>query len=174
MLELLQPRDYADSVLELPLEELRRKHINAFIFDLDNTITEWNSHHIDDQIEAWFGNLLGQGFQACILSNNGEQRIKSVADRLGIPFIHRAAKPRRRAFRRALYIMGVTAAQTAVVGDQIFTDILGGNRAGLYTILVKPIASREFIGTKINRLLEKMVAKRPQGRFKGQKTEESR
>jgi predicted HAD superfamily phosphohydrolase YqeG len=50
--------------------------------------------------------------------------------------------------------MGVTAAQTAVVGDQIFTDILGGNRAGLYTILVKPLARREFVGTKINRTLE--------------------
>ncbi|NMC26961.1 MAG: YqeG family HAD IIIA-type phosphatase [Syntrophomonadaceae bacterium] len=174
MLELLQPKAYADSVLELPLEELRRKHISAFIFDLDNTITEWNSHHIDDQMEAWFVRLLAQGFQACILSNNGERRIKSVADRLGIPFIHRAAKPRRRAFRRALYIMGVTASQTAVVGDQVFTDILGGNRAGLYTILVKPIASREFIGTKINRLLEKMVVKRRRGRFRGQESGESR
>jgi predicted HAD superfamily phosphohydrolase YqeG len=55
--------------------------------------------------------------------------------------------------------MGVTAAQTAVIGDQVFTDILGGNRAGLYTVLVKPLASREFVGTKINRLLELLIIK---------------
>lgn len=161
MLELLQPREYADTLLDLDLEELRRNNITAFIFDLDNTITEWNSQEIAAEIEAWFRHIQSQGFKACILSNNGEIRIKTVADRLGIPFIHRAAKPRRKAFRRAIYIMGVTPAQTAVVGDQVFTDILGGNRAGLYTILVHPLDRREFIGTKINRLLERLVVNRP-------------
>jgi uncharacterized protein len=159
MFDLLYPRIFADSLLDIPLGLLREQNIVAFIVDLDNTITEWNSNVISLEIEAWFRSIQTQGFKACILSNNGELRIKSVADRLGIPFIHRAAKPRRGAFLRAIYIMGVTASQTAVIGDQIFTDILGGNRAGLFTILVNPIARREFLGTKINSLLELLVLK---------------
>lgn len=157
MLDLLIPRIYADRLLDIPLGELREQNITAFIVDLDNTITDWNSNVISGEIEEWFRSIQAQGFKVCILSNNGERRIKKVADKLAIPFIHRAAKPRRGAFYRAIYIMGVTAAQTAVIGDQIFTDILGGNRAGLYTILVRPLSEREFMGTKVNRMLERLV-----------------
>ncbi len=157
MLELLYPRYYVDTLLDIPLEKLKAQNIEAFILDLDNTITEWNSNELRGEVEEWFGRIKAEGFKACILSNNAEQRIKLVADRLDIPFIHRAAKPRRGAFRRAVEVMGVRADQTAVVGDQIFTDILGGNRTGLFTILVKPLARREFIGTKINRTLEIFV-----------------
>jgi len=154
MFNLLYPRIYVDTLLDIPLDKLRQQNIKAFIIDLDNTITEWNSNEIRLEVEEWFKRINAEGLKACILSNNGEERIRKVADRLGIPFIHRAAKPRRGSFHRAVKLMGVSAAQTAVVGDQIFTDILGGNRAGLFTILVKPLARREFVGTKINRTLE--------------------
>lgn len=157
MFELLYPRYYVDSLLDIPLDKLKELNISAFIVDLDNTITEWNSSDLRLEVEDWFRMIKAEGFRACILSNNGAERIRLVADRLDIPFIHRAAKPRRGAFRRAVEIMGVRADQTAVVGDQIFTDILGGNRTGLFTILVKPLARREFIGTKINRTLEIFV-----------------
>lgn len=172
MLDLLIPRIYADRLLDIPLAELREQNITAFIVDLDNTITDWNSNVVSDEIEEWFRSIQAQGFRVCILSNNGERRIKNVADKLGIPFIHRAAKPRRGAFYRAIYIMGVSAAQTAVIGDQIFTDILGGNRAGLFTILVRPLSGREFIGTKINRMLERLVI--GHGRHKNNAKEEGR
>jgi HAD superfamily phosphatase (TIGR01668 family) len=66
-------------------------------------------------------------------------------------------KPRRRAFRRALHIMELTSQETAVIGDQIFTDVLGGNRLGLYTILVTPISEKEFIWTRLMRKLERFV-----------------
>ncbi|MDD3365528.1 MAG: YqeG family HAD IIIA-type phosphatase, partial [Syntrophomonas sp.] len=118
---------------------------------------EWNSNELRSEVEEWFVLIKAEGFKACILSNNGEQRIKKVADRLGIPFIYRAGKPRRGAFHRAVALMGVSVDEAAVVGDQIFTDILGGNRAGLFTILVKPLARREFLGTKFNRTLELFV-----------------
>ncbi|MDD4170602.1 MAG: YqeG family HAD IIIA-type phosphatase [Syntrophomonas sp.] len=157
MFDLLYPRIYVDTLLDIPLNHLREQNISAFIMDLDNTITEWNSNELRSEVEEWFKLIKTAGFKACILSNNGEQRIRKVAERLDIPFIHRAAKPRRGSFHRAIDIMGVRAAQTAVVGDQIFTDVLGGNRAGLFTILVKPLARREFIGTKINRTLELFV-----------------
>ena len=157
MSKLLYPRIYVDTLLDIPRDKLRELNISAFIIDLDNTITEWNSNELRSEVEEWFGLIKDEGFKACILSNNGESRIKKVADRLGIPFIHRAGKPRRRSFHSAVALLGVSADEAAVVGDQIFTDILGGNRAGLFTILVKPLARREFLGTKFNRTLELFV-----------------
>lgn len=157
MTTLLRPQLYVGSLLDIPLDKLRSRKIRAFIVDLDNTITEWNSRELRTEIASWFDSIKNQGFKACILSNNNEARIKEVAVRLGIPFIYRAKKPLRRSFRRALQIMSVNAGEAAVIGDQIFTDILGGNRAGLYTILVKPLARREFMGTKISRALELLV-----------------
>jgi len=157
MFDLLYPSIYVDTLLDIPIDMLRAQNIAAFILDLDNTITEWNSNEIRSEVEEWFIRIRAEGFKACILSNNGEHRIRKVAERLGVPFIHRAAKPRRGSFHRAVELMGVSVAQTAVVGDQIFTDILGGNRAGLFTILVKPLARREFVGTKINRTLELFI-----------------
>lgn len=160
MLEILYPRLYVDSLTDIPLENLKRLGIRAFIFDLDNTITEWNSNIVKDEIMDWFANIKQQGFTACILSNNGERRVLEVANNLGIPYIHRAQKPRRGSFRRALILMGTRAQETAVIGDQVFTDVLGGNRSGLYTILVVPINRREFMGTKISRAFEFFVLRR--------------
>jgi HAD superfamily phosphatase (TIGR01668 family) len=157
MIELLYPRIYVDSLLDIPLKRLRERNIKAFILDLDNTITEWNSNELRSEIIEWFRLIKDEGFKACILSNNAEQRIEKVAVRLGIPFIHRAAKPRRHSFFSAVKLLEVSNHEVAVVGDQIFTDVLGGNRAGLFTILVKPLARREFFGTKINRTLELFV-----------------
>jgi hypothetical protein len=151
---------YVDSLLDIPLEELSAAGLRAFIFDLDNTITEWNSQELRAEVEAWFKIIKERGFKACILSNNGEQRIIQIAQRLGIPFIHRARKPLRGSFLQAVALMEVNASEVAVIGDQIFTDVLGGNRAGLYTILVKPLARREFYGTKISRAMEFFVLRR--------------
>jgi hypothetical protein len=167
MKNLLYPRIYVDSLLDIPRDKLRERNISAFIIDLDNTITEWNSNELRSEVEDWFVLIKAEGFKACILSNNGEQRIQKVADRLGIPFIHRAGKPRRRSFFSAVVLLGVRPDEAAVVGDQIFTDILGGNRAGLFTILVKPLARREFLGTKINRTLELFVLRYLLRRVKG-------
>ncbi|MEN6347975.1 MAG: YqeG family HAD IIIA-type phosphatase [Syntrophomonas sp.] len=160
MLEILYPQIYVDSLKEIPLEYLKNTKIRAFIFDLDNTITEWNSNIITREITEWFLKIKEEGFKACILSNNGEQRVVEVAGSLGIPYIHRAQKPRVKAFKKALLLMGTDARETAVVGDQVFTDVLGGNRAGLYTILVVPINRREFMGTKISRAMEFFVLRR--------------
>jgi hypothetical protein len=156
----LYPQIYVNTVLDIPLDELKNAGIRALIFDLDNTITEWNSNDIRSEICDWFALVKELGFKACLLSNNHEQRVLQVAQNLGIPYIYRAQKPRRGGYYRAMASMQVDAPSTAVIGDQIFTDILGGNRAGLYTILVTPIARREFMGTKISRTMEYFVLRR--------------
>jgi HAD superfamily phosphatase (TIGR01668 family) len=76
---------------------------------------------------------------------------------VGIPFVSKATKPRVKGFAAAMELLGVRPEETVVVGDQIFTDILGGNRAGAYTILVVPIDPREFLGTRLVRVVERRV-----------------
>ncbi|MDD3022854.1 MAG: YqeG family HAD IIIA-type phosphatase [Syntrophomonadaceae bacterium] len=160
MLKVLYPKIYVDSLMDVPLDYLKAMQIKGIILDLDNTVTEWNSNIIKSEIEDWFRNIKRTGFKACILSNNGEQRVLEVAQSLNIPYVHRAQKPRRGGFNRALAIMGTKTSETAVIGDQIFTDVLGGNRAGLFTILVMPINKREFMGTKVSRAFEYFVLRR--------------
>ncbi len=160
MINKLFPRLYVPTLLDIPLDELGKKGIKAFILDLDNTITEWNNNSITEEVRQWFSQVKAAGFKACILSNNAEQRVLQVAQDLNIPYIFRAQKPRRGGYYQAVERMGVKPEETAVIGDQIFTDVLGGNRAGLYTILVVPISSREFMGTKISRAMEYFVLRR--------------
>jgi len=125
MLRLLYPRLYVDSLLDIPLDRLEEQNIKAFVMDLDNTITEWNSNHIREEFQEWFSLVKQRGFKVCILSNNRQQRIMDVARALDIPFVHRAKKPRRGGYYKAISLMGVNPQETAVIGDQIFTDILG-------------------------------------------------
>lgn len=160
MFKILYPDLYVKSLLDIPLQELQQGGKKAFILDLDNTVTEWNSNEIGEEVARWFAQVKERQFKACIISNNGAKRVEKVAQSLGIPFISRAVKPRRASFRRALALLEVAPEAAVVIGDQIFTDIMGGNRAGLFTILVAPIARREFFGTKISRLLEYFVLKR--------------
>lgn len=160
MKKYLFPDVYVESILDLPLEKLYAHGIRAFIMDLDNTVTEWNSQEVRSEVVSWMKEVKARGFKACIASNNGRERVVSVAEGLGIPFVSKAGKPRRRAFHRALKVMGSLPEETAVIGDQIFTDILGGNRMNLFTILVVPINKREFIGTRVMRKFEIMVLKR--------------
>jgi len=80
-----------------------------------------------------------------------------VAKILDLPFLSNAGKPRRKAFKKVLSILDIKADELAVIGDQIFTDVLGGNRMELYTILVVPISSSEFFGTRIMRRMERFV-----------------
>ncbi|NLU49896.1 MAG: YqeG family HAD IIIA-type phosphatase [Syntrophomonadaceae bacterium] len=160
MQKIFYPDIYVDSVLDIPLDCLRNTNITSLILDLDNTITEWNSNRLAPEIAAWISDTKNKGFKVCIVSNNNEKRVLGVAEVLDIPCVCRAGKPLARAFRRALAKLGATPHETAMVGDQIFTDILGGNLMGMITILVSPINKREFMGTRIMRQVEKLVLTR--------------
>ena len=141
-------------------EVLEKHQLQAIIVDLDNTILPWRGKDIPAQTKQWFKLNIQAGIKFCIVSNNSSRRVSRLAGDLGIPAISRAAKPRRKNFRRALLVLDTAPENTAVVGDQIFTDVLGGNRMGLFTILVSPINKYEFIGTRLMRKLEKLFLKR--------------
>ncbi|BCV21820.1 YqeG family HAD IIIA-type phosphatase [Moorella sp. Hama-1] len=169
-IKLLQPDLYVRSLCDIPLALLKDQGIRGLIIDLDNTVTEWGRATLDRGVRRWFADLKEQGIKACLVSNNRSSRVKKVADALGIPGISRAGKPRRRAFRQAMAVMDTKTGSTAVIGDQVFTDILGGNRLGMYTILVMPINSREFFGTRMMRHVERFFTRHlPVTDFSGNK-----
>jgi len=131
--------------------------IRGLIFDLDNTIIPWGSTVLPSHIAEWLKGIINSGYKVCLVSNNRQDRVESVAQALNIPYVPRAYKPAKTGFRRAVGLMCLTPAEVAVIGDQLFTDVLGGNRMGLFTIWVSPLSSREFIGTKLSRQLEKLI-----------------
>lgn len=157
MFEFLRPCLAVDRVEDICLEELKSRGIKGIVLDLDNTLTEWNENAIGQPALSWVLAAKEDGFGVCITSNTRSTRAEEIAGRLGLVALSRAGKPRRTAFVQAMKLMGTTASQTAVVGDQIFTDVLGGNRLGLYTVLVRPLSGREFLGTKFMRILERFV-----------------
>ena len=158
--DLLCPHLYLRSVFELPVDQLREQGIQGLIFDLDNTLLNWNMYEVTPEAKTLFTQLQEAGFRSCLVSNNKRDRVEAVAKVLGLPAISKARKPRRRAFRQAMVTLKTTKEETAVIGDQLFTDVLGGNRLGLYTILVVPLSNAEFIGTKVMRSLERFVLTR--------------
>ncbi|MHB8169976.1 MAG: YqeG family HAD IIIA-type phosphatase [Thermincolia bacterium] len=160
MVSLLYPDWHVSSIACIDLGELQCKGIKGIVFDLDNTIISWGDRDFSPTVMAWFKELKAKGFRLCILSNNTSGRVRGLARVLGIPAIPRAIKPRKKAFKKALLLLGTRPEETAVIGDQVFTDIFGGNRLGLYTILVFPMSRDEFIGTKLVRRIERLVLKK--------------
>ena len=143
--------DYRD------LEELKDRGIRSLMTDLDNTLVEWNAMDATPKLVDWLTQVRNHGISVCIVSNNEATRVEAFAKPLQLPAIFGAKKPRRGAFERALEILGTNQHDTVMVGDQIFTDIAGGNKMGMFTILVAPISKQEWIGTRINRKLEHLI-----------------
>lgn len=146
-----------ESIFCLDLEKLKALGIDTIITDLDNTLVPWVEHEANPTLLAWLEQLRARGFKVCLVSNALEQRIAHFRQVLGIPGLSKANKPSRRAFLQALDLLGSRPEQAAMIGDQVFTDVLGGNRLGLYTILVVPLCRREFLGTRVLRLVERVI-----------------
>lgn len=128
------------SIYDIDLSALKGAGVTLLLADLDNTLVPYGVAVATDEVRAWNETLKAEGITLFVLSNNRHaNRPRIFSEDLGIPFIGHAGKPGPGAFFRAMEQMGVSPRQTAIVGDQIFTDVLGGNRAGVTTILVKPI-----------------------------------
>jgi HAD superfamily phosphatase (TIGR01668 family) len=161
LLKIFYPKLYSSSLVEIEPEFLEKLGLKGILLDLDNTIVRRESNRFSKEVEAWLVELRSRGFKLGIVSNNSRQRVGAVAGLLELPPVHRAVKPLVSPFRRAMKMLGTKPAETALIGDQIFTDILGGNLCGLYTILVVPLAGKEFWGTRLfSRPLEKIVLAR--------------
>ena len=160
ILKYLYPDSYYKSIFEVKIEDLKDSNIKGVIIDIDNTIVPWKDKKLSNEVFNWFNKLIEEGFRLCLISNGMSKRVEYFSNQLDIPAIGTAVKPRKKAFQQALKILGLRKEKVAVIGDQVFTDVLGGNRMGFTTILVDPLKEEEFFTTKIMRLLEKLVIKR--------------
>lgn len=138
--QLLQPNWLASGTLaELSLERLLAVPLRALVLDVDRTLLPARRTELPAPIEAWIQRAQ-QHLELRLFSNNpSKARIGAVAEQIGVPFTTSAGKPRRSALRRVLAELDLPHEQVALVGDRLFTDVLAGNRLGLYTVLVKPV-----------------------------------
>lgn len=156
MFRAFYPKEYLDSAYDIPYEEFYKKGIRGVIFDIDNTLVPHGAP-ADGRALELFARLKKAGFHTCLMSNNKKPRVASFAARVGSEYLYKAGKPGLAGYRKAMRKMGTTERSTLFVGDQLFTDVYGANRAGIYAILVKPIHPKEEIQIVIKRRLEWIV-----------------
>lgn len=156
LLSTFYPNEIKDSTYEIPFAEWREKGYKGVIFDVDNTLVPHGAD-ADERSIALFKQLKELGFQTMLLSNNKEPRVKRFNEKIGSKYIYKAGKPGLKNYRKAVELMGTTPENTLFVGDQLFTDVWGAKRAGIYSILVKPIHPKEEIQIVLKRYLEKIV-----------------
>lgn len=158
MFKRLLPSVIVNTIYDIDLEQLKALGMKGIITDLDNTLVGAKEPLATPELITWLKKVEQSGFQVVIVSNNNQTRVSAFASPLHIPYIHAARKPAMRAFRQALQMMKLQPEQTVVIGDQMLTDMLGGRRMGLHTILVTPIAPKdEGLMTRVNRQIEKLA-----------------
>lgn len=154
------PDLYYKNIYEINYEKLKKKNIKTLLFDLDNTIVEAHQKKVSKKAKTLMQTLKKQGFTVMIFSNSPSKRVKRFEKACGVQSYASACKPVQIGFRRAFKKYHLQKKETAIIGDQIVTDIVGGNTFGITTILVTPLTSRDFWLTKINRYREnKILAK---------------
>lgn len=130
--------------------------------DLDNTLLGWKGSELSDEVTHWMAVVHALGFSVCLVSNAAPARLRVQAQRLNVDYVPVARKPSRRGLRKAMKRFHKTPEQAAMIGDQIFADVLAGNRLGVYTILVVPLDLEEQWWMKIVRRMERWVLDRLQ------------
>lgn len=157
MLERFFPKLFLDNIYAIDFDLLKAKSIKGLILDIDNTLVPNYIKDADNAVVQWIERAKNAGLGVCIVSNASHKRVLRFNERLKIDVVHKASKPRKKGFLKAADIMKTIPSEIAVIGDQVFTDILGGNRLGMYTILVKPIDKNELFLIKPKRWLEKII-----------------
>lgn len=157
MLKHFLPDQHVKSIFDITPESLKAKGVKGIITDLDNTLVEWDRPYATPMLIEWFDHMRKNEILVTIVSNNNENRVRAFSDPLQIPFIFQARKPMSRAFYKALKQMGLRKEETVVIGDQLLTDVLGGNRGGFHTILVVPVAQTDGFVTRFNRKVERRI-----------------
>lgn len=157
VLKYFLPDQHVKSIFDITPESLIEKGVKGIITDLDNTLVEWDRPSATPKLIEWFENMKKNNILVTIVSNNNEERVKAFSDPLVTPYIYRAKKPMTIAFNRAVKEMGLKKDETVVIGDQLLTDVFGGNRGGFHTILVIPVAQTDGLATRFNRAIERRL-----------------
>lgn len=154
---IFYPNDYLKSVTEISNEYLTRNNIKALILDVDNTLIDYDKN-LSIEIINWAKELKKNAIKMMILSNsNKKEKVKQVAEKLGLDYIYFGMKPLKKGFKKAKQKLNIENENIAVVGDQIFTDVIGANRMGMYSILVEPLEEKDILITLLKRPIENFI-----------------
>ena len=157
---LLRPRELLEHIELITPDFMLERGLRGLLLDLDNTLIPYGSYVERAEVLAWAADLRRAQMKLYLLSNATEKRARFWLDKLSFEGVGMAGKPFQRAYKTALSQMALPAHQVGMVGDQLFTDMLGGNIAGMYTIMVHPIINNSLPHTKLARRLERLVLKR--------------
>ena len=160
MLKLFLPDDYYISIYNIDFEKLYKEGYKGIIFDIDNTLVPYDVKYPTKENKELFNSLKDIGFKICLLSNNNKERVYTYSQDVTINAIPKGLKPLKRNINKAIGLLKTNKEETVIVGDQIFTDVLGGNRVGIKTILVKPISEKEEWISSIKRSSESFIIKK--------------
>jgi len=156
---IFYPKGYFNKISDVSIKYLCENNIKGLILDVDNTLIDYYRNISKDTLD-WVDEVKKNGIKMCILSNsNKQEKVKKVAEKIGLEYIYFGMKPLKRGFKKATKILNLKSNEIAVVGDQIFTDVLGANRMKMYPILVEPIKEKDIIVKIIKRPIEKAIKK---------------
>ena len=157
---LLKPDIKLHGITDITVELLKEYNIKALLLDVDNTMSTHHGTILTDGLLEWIAKMQDAGIKLMVLSNSKRFRIEPFASRIGLPFISLGCKPLPTGYLRGVKALGEKRKNVAIVGDQIFTDILGGKIVGVKTILLTPIKLEDGWSFKIRRKLEKKLYKK--------------
>lgn len=156
---LLKPKIKLKRITDISLSILKKYNIDTLILDVDNTMSTHHGQVLTDGLTDWIDKMHKNNIGLIVLSNSKERRVKPFAEKIKLPYISLGLKPLPFGYFKALKKAGSNRKNTAIVGDQIFTDVLGGNIVGVKTILLTPIKPEDGISFKIRRKIEKILFK---------------
>lgn len=159
MLQYLTPNMVFETIYDITPALLQKKGIRGVLIDIDGTVSSHRVALPSDELRTYVKGLQDAGIATLFLSNNKAMRVGTFSDSMGIRWISRAKKPLGRAFRQAIALLDLPAHEIAMIGDQIFTDVLGGNRAGMLTCQVQSLDRKEFWVAVRCRLERRFIAR---------------
>jgi hypothetical protein len=160
MLKLLTPHLQLASVLDIGPDMLCALGVEGLLLDLDETLKPYYENSFRPEIVAWVEQMKREHVRLCLVTNGMAGRVGPLAERLGIEYVSWAAKPFPHGVRAGFAKLGLDRTRVALVGDQIFADVIAGRLAGVFTILVRPTSPREPWNTRIKRPLERFLLRR--------------
>ncbi len=163
---MFKPYIMLDKITDIEVEDLKQLNITTIMTDLDNTLLPWNSNDYDLSLRKWLNQMTENNIDVKIVSNNSYERVEKAVSELPVSIVARAVKPLPFVIINHIKEENINPENVLFVGDQVMTDVLAGNMAGLKTVLVKPLVDTDAKKTRINRFFERPILKSMQKRDK--------
>jgi len=156
-MSVFHPKKYFENITQISPKWLEKQSIKGILTDLDDTLVPYDVPLPTDELINWFKTLHENGIKILIISNNGESRVQAFCNCLNVKYIHKAGKPKKKAFLKGLELLDLPSENVVFIGDQLFTDIYGANKMQIKSIAVKSLSSRSGLLVDIKRCIEKPI-----------------